>query len=126
MMTVCEAESIQRKLIKAKSAPEQIAHAQKHADEMRAKFPVPPGIAEKSFEAIFAEYAEPGDYVWLYGAPSALLHGDPEGVRVVLQQRPDGTQVPTLIFDLEHVNALLVDVGRNALLFCDRFVVGRK
>lgn len=122
MMTVCEAESIVRKLSKAKSPPDRIAAAQKHADEMRAKFPVPAKMAEKSFEMIFAEYADPDDYVWLYGAPSALLHADPEGMRALLEQHSDGSQVPSLVFDLNHVNAMLVDTGRNALFFCDRFV----
>jgi hypothetical protein len=122
MMTVCEAASILRKCEKAKSNPAGIASARAHLDDMTKKFPVPAEMAEKSFEMIFSEYADPDDYVWLYGAPSALLHGDPEGMRALLEQIPDGTQVPHLVFPLAQVNAMLVDTGGNALLFCDRFV----
>jgi len=122
MMTVCEAASILRKFEKAKSNPPGTASARAHLEEMTKKFPVPVGMVEKSFEMIFSEYAEPDDYVWLYGAPSAMLHGDPEGMRALLEQMPDGTQVPHLVYSLDHVNAMLVDTGRNALLFCDRFV----
>lgn len=50
------------------------------------------------------------------------MHGDPEGMRVLLEQKPDGLQVPHLEYPLEQVNALLVDAARNAFLFCDRFI----
>jgi hypothetical protein len=122
MMTVCEAASIHRKFEKANSNPTAIASASAHLEEMKKKFPVPKGMAERTFEMIFSEYAGPDDYVWLYGAPSAIMHGDPEGMRALLEQMPDGSQVPRLVFELDHVNAMLVDAGRNTLLFCDRFV----
>jgi hypothetical protein len=122
MMTVCEAWSIERKLEKANNNPDAIAQARAHHADMKAKFPVPKGMSEKSFEAIFLEFAGPDDYVWLYAAPRALMHGDPEGMRVLLEQRPDGLQVPHLEYPLEQVNALLVDAARNAFLFCDRFI----
>jgi hypothetical protein len=35
---------------------------------------------------------------------------------------PDGSQIPHQTIPLDHLNGMLVDTGRNVLLFCDRFI----
>ena len=122
MMTVDESASILRKLKLAKAPDDEILFAEAFAAKMAAKFTFPKTMNNLGFDKILGNYATSEDYVWLYGAPSALLHGDPEGLRTLLVQQLDGTQIPNLVFSLAHVNAMLVDAGRNALIFCDRFI----
>jgi len=122
MMTVDESASIVRKLRVAKAPKDEIVAAEAFSAKMAAKFPFPKEMGNLKFDKILGQYANSDDYVWLYGAPSALLHGDPEGLRALLVQQPDGTQVPNLVFNVAQVNAMLVDTGRNALVFCERFI----
>jgi hypothetical protein len=122
MLTVAEAWAIERKLEKAQASPQTIAQAKAHHADMRSKFPPPAGMVEQSFENIFREYAGADDYVWLYGIQSAMLHGDPEGMRAVIELQPGGSRVARIENTLGLVNAMLVDTGRNALVFADRFL----
>lgn len=74
-----------------------------------------------SFGTIMGEYGAKRDYVWLYGPPSALIHGL-EGIRTLIETHPDGTEEFHLTFPLEQANAMLVDVGGNVLMFCEHFI----
>jgi hypothetical protein len=71
---------------------------------------------------LITSYADRAAYVWLYRAPSAVLHGDPEGMRLIFERQSDGREEVLLEFELDYVNALLVDAGTNALFFCDHFI----
>jgi hypothetical protein len=50
------------------------------------------------------------------------MHGDPEGFRALMDVSPDGAGFLRIELAIEEVNAMLVDSGRNALMFCDRFI----
>lgn len=122
MMTIGEAKSILKKVTLAESSPEIIAEAQQRLDKMTEQFSEIADLKELFFDDIMEPYAKKADYVWLYKAPSALLHGDPEGMRIFAEVHPDGALLPTLTYPLAHVNAMLVDAGRNGIVLCDSFV----
>ena len=122
-MTIGEAMSILKKNKLAESPPDVIAQAQLHLDKMKERFSAVAHFKkELGFDDIMEPYAKPADYVWLDKAPSALLHGDPEGIRVFAEVQPDGTLLPTLTYPLAHINAMLVDAGRNGIVLCDSFI----
>jgi hypothetical protein len=67
-------------------------------------------------------YKGDSEYVWLYGAPSALMHGDPEGIQFIFQQDGNGTNTARMRVSDEELNAMIVDAGANALMFCGAFL----
>jgi hypothetical protein len=122
MMTIDKADQRLRKLVDADSDPSLVAGAKTYRDDMLRQFSAVSSLKRMPFAAIMTNYADKDDYVWLYGVPSALMHGDPEGIEVLIEVRSDGSQVPTLTLPVERVNAMLVDAGTNTLMFCERFI----
>jgi len=122
MMTIGKAEDRLRKVTDAGSDPGIIEAAEQHRDDMRQQFPAVVHTKRVTFAEIMTTYGGRDDYVWLYGAPSALMHGDPEGIDHLIEILPDGTQQPHLTLPLERVNAMLVDAGTNTLMFCNHFI----
>jgi hypothetical protein len=122
MMTIDETKSVLRKAKHGDSDPADIAKAQRDCDDAAHQFARVAHLQKKSFAEIMDEISTRREYVWLFGAPSALLHAEPEGLRQMLETMPDGSQRPRITLPLEQVNAILVDSGANMLMFCDRFV----
>ena len=122
MMTIDRAKQRLKKLRKANADASKIAEAKQHHDEMIRRFPSVASMERLTFDDVMAHYGDADDYVWLYAAPSAILHGDPDGIDVLIETLPDGTQRPHLTLPLEQVNAMLVDAASNTLMFCDHFI----
>jgi len=123
MMTINEAEQTLRKLTDAESEPQAKDAVAERIAILRAQFPHLAHFQRpERFGTIMRRYASSDDVVWLYNAPSALMHGDPEGFRALMDVSPDGAGFLRIELAIEEVNAMLVDSGRNALMFCDRFI----
>jgi hypothetical protein len=122
MTTIGEAKEVLSKLQDANTDQKAIADAKNSVAEMEHRFPEVANLHRLNFPELMTKYSDRDDYVWLYRAPSALLHGDPEGMRTLFERLPDGHERPILEFPLEHVNAMLVDAGTNCMFFCDHFV----
>jgi hypothetical protein len=122
MTTIGDAKEVFGKLRDANNDQAAIKSAEKAVAEMERRFPAVAHLRRKSFDVLMVEYSDRDDYVWLYRAPSALLHGDPEGMHTVFERQPDGSEKPLLEFPLDHVNAMLVDAGTNSMFFCDHFI----
>lgn len=121
-MTIGEAEEVLKKVRNAGSPDDEIERAQKQLDAMRAQFPSVQHISKKRVAEIVREVAGRDEQVWLYAAPSALLHGDPEGLRQMMSTDESGNAVPRILLPMPALNALLVDSGTNTLAFCERFI----
>jgi hypothetical protein len=119
MMLINEADSVVQRSKDGNLAPERIAEAEAHANDMRQKYPEYAKISGVTVRQMMEEVARTEDWAWLYGAPSVLLHGEPEGMRTVYGSSRDGR--PRIDLDDAHLNALLVDGGMNALTFCRAF-----
>jgi hypothetical protein len=126
--TICEAESVLKKLRKGGADEDTIAAAEKELQDRKQRFPTVVGMNEVKLGQMMREHTRDGDpkrndeYIWLYGAPSALLHGDPEGIRTIMPVDDQGhTHLSTSVDD-GYLNALMVDAGSNVLIFCDTFI----
>ncbi len=122
MTTIGEAKDVLDKLRDANTDQIAIADATKAVAKMESQFPSVSHLRRLKFPQLMMHYGDPDDYVWLYRAPSALLHGDAEGMRTLFERLPSGHERPTLEFPLEHVNAMLVDAGTNSIFFCEHFI----
>jgi hypothetical protein len=122
MTTIGEAKDVLHKLKDAKKDAASISIAEANVEAMKQRFPHVAHLRRLDIAELMTTYADRADYVWLYRAPSAVLHGDPEGMRLIFERLPDGREKVLLEFELHYVNALLVDAGSNALFFCDHFV----
>jgi len=122
MMTVGAAEDALGRLAASGAPANLIEEAEAHRNAMRSQFASVANCKRVAFSTIMQTFAEPDDYASLYGAPSILLHGDPEGIRQMMRTEADGTLRPYIDLPIERVNALLVDSGTNTLLFCERFI----
>jgi hypothetical protein len=126
--TIHEADSVLKKLRRGGAGADEITKAEALLAAQRKRFPHVAHMAEVRLSEMMRHYTRAGDplrndeYVWLYGAPSALLHGDPEGMRDLMPVDDDGTQHFALLLEDARLNALMVDSGSNALVFCDAFV----
>ena len=122
MTTINEAENVVKKFKHAAADAETIKEKQADTDVKKQKFARVANLSAKGLDVVIKECGTGDDYAWLYGGPSALLHGDPEGMRIVLDVNDEGVmRIVTRIPD-EQLNAIMVDVGRNTLLFCGAFV----
>lgn len=126
--TIYEAESVLKKLRNGGAPPEVVAEAEAELARRKEKFSGVLSTTRVPLSEMMREQTRGGDrsrndeYVWLFGGPSALMHGDPEGMRQLMPVDEEGHQHPTLKLDDDYLNALLVDAGSNALFFCDIFI----
>lgn len=126
--TIHAAESVAKKLRQGGVGPQEIADADAHLVALRTRFEAVANTQRVSLSRMMREQTRDGDpdrndeYVWLYGAPSALLHGDPEGLPQLMRIREDGSQHIEINLEDAFLNALMVDAGSNALAFCKVFI----
>ena len=122
-----EAKDVLKKLRNGGGDAEAVAAAEAELADRRNRFSDVANIAVRSLSDMMRAVTRGGDptrndeYVWLYGGPSALMHGDPEGMRTLMPVNDAGQQLSTQLED-GYLNALMVDAGQNALNFCDVFV----
>jgi hypothetical protein len=62
------------------------------------------------------------EYIRLYGPPLRFLHGDPEGMPGMMPLHADEQTHCSIRLDDAFLNALMVDAGRNTLVFCAIFL----
>ena len=126
--TIGEAKSVAAKLERGGADSDLVAAAKNHVAQQRKRFS---HVAQMNrvplADMMHEQTREPGEhrndeYVWLYGAPSAIMHGDPEGMRRLLPVDDNGIIHPELGLSDGYVNALMVDTGANALAFCEVFI----
>ena len=121
-MTIGEISDVLKKHRIAESDPTTIAEGERALDDLRLRFSHVAHITKRSFFEIMKELASGDEYAWLYGSPSALIHGDPEGMRQVFKIDEHGNQRVVINLDDSYLNASMVDAGGNALLFCRAFI----
>lgn len=121
-MTIGEANDVLKKLTEAQSPASDLQDATRHRDSMVAMFPGLAGTTRRTVADIMREVAGASPHVWLYRAPSALIHGDPEGLRSIMEVDKAGNQTLRIDLDVAHLNALLVDGGMYTLTFCECFI----
>lgn len=127
LTTVAESESVLKKLTDGNAPAADVEAETKHLEVMRDRFK-PSYKRPMKFADIIRDHTRPSEsrtndeYVWLYGMPSALIHGDPEGMRALLPLNTEGYTAPTFAVTIEELNAMMVDVGSNILVFCDIFI----
>jgi hypothetical protein len=119
MMRINEADSVVQRVKDGNLAPERIAEAETHAKEMRATYPDYATIPGVTVRQMMEDVARTEDWAWLYGAPSVLIHGEPEGMRTLYDFSQGGRA--RIDLDDSYLNALLVDGGMNTLTFCRAF-----
>lgn len=131
LMTIDEARSVLEKVKKSDPNSPSIEVVQKDYEEKKVRFAAVLEARPKSMLEIMKELAiDPlhpetvtdGEYYFIYGAPSALMHGEPEGMRFIFDRDEEGHEKPKIIVSNEELNAMLVDAGRNTLFFCDTFI----
>jgi len=122
MMTVGEASSVVRKLEESGSDEDIVGRAKAELAERRRRFSSVANLKQRTLLEMMREFGTGDDYVWLYGAPSALMHGDAEGIRQLFETSDSGQEKITIKLEPAHVNAMMVDVGGNVLMFCDVFI----
>jgi len=126
--TIEEAASILKKNRDGGVDTATVQQAEGELADVTARFPEVAGLSHVTLSKMMRENTRAGDpkrndeYVWLYGAPSALMHGDPEGMRMLLPVDDEGRQHPTISLSDGHLNALMVDAGMNAIAFCGVFL----
>ena len=127
MTTIHEATSVRDK-IRAGGVSENLAAAEQELAERKARFSYVGHLSKLNLSEIMRAHTRGGDparndeYVWLYGAPSALMHGDSEGMRLLLPADENGAVHPAIQLPDAQLNALMVDSGSNSLIFCQTFV----
>ncbi len=125
--TVAESESILDKLHNGGRPAADIEAEANHLKGQRQLF-APAYNRPKRFSEIMRHYTRPAgsqtndEYVGLYRLPSAYIHGDPEGMRYLMPLNEHGQTVPTISVSDDELNAMMVDVGANTLVFCDVFI----
>ena len=128
MTTIHEAKSVKDKARDGGGSAEDLAAAEQDLAEKAARFSHVSHLRRLTMSDMMREQTRGNDptrndeYIWLYGAPSALMHGDSEGMRVLVPIDEKGQGRPTVRLSDAHLNALLVDAGSNALIFCQTFV----
>jgi hypothetical protein len=125
--TTLESKSVLGKLKNGGQPAEDIEVETKHLESQLERFP-PQYTEPIPFSRIFRHYTRPADsetnneYVGLYRLPSAYIHGDPEGMRYLMPLNEHGHTAPTISVSDDELNAMMVDVGANILVFCDIFI----
>lgn len=131
LLTIDEARSIRQKQIQADPTSKDIADLTREWESMKQRFAHVAESRPLSLKGIMQDLTiDPLDptsdsnhdaYVWLYGAPSALMHGEPEGMRFVFERDEQGYEHPRVRVSDDQLNAMIVDAGANALRFCEAF-----
>ena len=131
LMTIDEARSVLEKVKKSDPESPHIAALEADYNEKKANFAAVIDAGPQSMLKIMQELAvDPlhpdsvtdGEYYFIYAAPSALMHGEPEGIRFIFDRDEEGNEKPKIRVSDEELNAMLVDAGRNTLFFCDTFI----
>lgn len=131
LMTIDEARSVLKKVRESDPDSPSVENLEKNYEKKKADFAAVLDARPKSLKDIMVELAidplEPGsvtdgDYYFIYAAPSALMHGEPEGMRFIFDRNEEGIEKPKIIVTDDELNAMLVDAGRNTLFFCDTFI----
>ena len=122
MTTIHEARSVLDKATKSGEPQETIDRLKADLEQKVESFSAVAHLKKKSFEQIMNVLAGPGEYVALYAFPSALMHGDPEGMRQLFEANEQGEQSLSLHFPDELINAMMVDAGANTVMFCEAFI----
>jgi len=127
MTTIGEAESVLKKARVGGYDAETVKRLEDELEEKRRDFAHVAKVTKPKFDAIMRELTgrdlgRNDEYVWLYSAPSALMHGDPEGMRQMFEADENGMIQGKIKLDNAHLNALMVDAGSNALTFCKAFI----
>lgn len=131
LMTIDEARSVLNKVRESDPESPSIDALEKDYEEKKATFAAVIEAKPKSLKDIMIELAinpvDPGtvtdgEYYFIYGAPSALMHGEPEGLRFIFDRDEEGNEKPKITVTDDQLNAMLVDAGRNTLFFCDTFI----
>jgi len=123
MTTIDAAESVLTKLQNDPSVPIDVLESRKRdlADK-QLRFSRVMGIQKLRFSQLMKRIGAGADYPWLYGAPSALIHGDPEGMEQILPVDDQGKMTVVISLPDDQLNAMMVDAGGNTVMFCDVFV----
>jgi len=122
MVIINEADSVVSRATDGGMSAERVAEFRAHASEVRARFPAYANIPGVSVRQMIEEVARTEEWAWLYGAPSVLLHGEPEGMRTMFELT-DGERRGRIDLDDGYLNAHMVDAGTNVLTFCRAFNV---
>jgi hypothetical protein len=128
LTTIAEAESVYWRLREGGADPEGVANAKVELERRNTQFASVAKMKAVKLGEMMRQHTRGGneerndEYVWLYGAPSALLHGDPEGMRTLIPVDSDGNPRPSIALQDNYLNALMVDVGSNVLIFCETFL----
>jgi hypothetical protein len=99
------------------AAQAEIDVAQAAVDDAKRNYADNPDFKRVRFSDMMIEIAGRETYTALYRDPSIYVHGDPIGMREMLQSTPNGV-VGKIDFDNDRVNGLLVDMAANLLAFC--------
>lgn len=125
--TTLESKSVLEKLKKGGQPAQEIEVETNHMESQLKRFP-PQYTKPLPFSKMMRHYTRPADsetnneYVGLYRLPSAYIHGDPEGMRFLMPVNEHGHTVPTITIGNDELNAMMVDVGSNTLVFCRIFI----
>jgi hypothetical protein len=127
MTTIGEAESVLKKAKTGGYNTATVNLLEEALKETRRDFAHVASVPKPRFDAIMRELTgrdsgRNDEYVWLYGAPSALMHGDPEGMRQMFEADDNGVIQGQIKLRDVQLNALMVDAGSNALTFCNAFI----
>jgi hypothetical protein len=125
--TTLESKSVLGKLNDGGQPEADIKVETTHLQSQLDRFP-PKYLKSLEFSAIMRHYTRPPDsetndeYVGLYRLPSAYIHGDPEGMRFLMPPNEQGHAAPTITVGDDELDAMMVDVGANTLVFCRVFI----
>jgi hypothetical protein len=100
--------------------PEVIAQCEEYAADMRTRYVAYADVPGVTVRKMMESMGRTEEWASLYGMPSLLLHGEPEGMRMIYDFDETGAR-PRIDLEDGYVNALLVDAGNNVLTFCRAF-----
>jgi hypothetical protein len=123
MMTINRAESVRDRATNSRMVPpDKIAKLEAAVAREKEQYSRVARLNKLKFSRILTELATRDEYEWLYGAPSTIIHGDPEGMEHVLDADKATGRITPKQFPIERVNAMMVDAGTNTAMFCDTFI----
>lgn len=121
--TIDAAASIVMKLeYDASVLAEVLDNRKRDVNEKKNRFARVAHLKHLTLARIMKSLGAKADYPWIYGAPSALMHGDSEGMEVVLPVDEHGSMKVVISLPDEQLNAMMVDAGGNTVMFCEAFI----
>lgn len=116
-MTIGEAEDFQRRMQDG-AVSDVRERLQAAVDTAKKAYVDHPAFRKIRDTDMLREIMGKESHTWLYRGPSVYIHGDPVGMRDMMDVRADGTVVGKIDFTDEMVNSLLVDLAGGVLSFC--------